>query len=118
MVQCDDRERNFNLIACSRYLLDQTRRKILEMFTEYTNPIHIIFIIQLPKISGGCHHFVEFQGGKWQCVHIDELLETNEQLPQLEELVNHSISDLFNLNESNAQVSQLWQYLMKLLCLI
>ncbi|XP_046861644.1 E3 ubiquitin-protein ligase rnf213-alpha-like [Xenia sp. Carnegie-2017] len=103
LVQCDDRERNFNLIACSRYLLDQTRRKILEMFKEYTNPIHIIFIIQLPKISGGCHHFVEFQGGKWQCVHIDELLETNEQLPQLEQLVNHSVSDLFNLNESNAQ---------------
>ncbi|XP_046861659.1 E3 ubiquitin-protein ligase RNF213-like [Xenia sp. Carnegie-2017] len=103
LVQCDDRERNFNLIACSRYLLDQTRRKILEMFKEHTNPIHIIFIIQLPKISGGCHHFVEFQGGKWQCVHIDELLETNEQLPQLEQLVNHSVSDLFNLNESIAQ---------------
>ena len=58
-------------------------------------PIHIIFIIQLPKIAGGCQHFVGFQGGKWQSVHIDELLESNEQLSQIEQLVNRSVSDLF-----------------------
>ena len=58
-------------------------------------PIHIIFIIQLPKIAGGCQHFVGFQGGKWQSVHIDELLESNDQLPQIEQLVNRSVSDLF-----------------------
>ena len=58
-------------------------------------PIHIVFIIQLPKIAGGCQHFVGFQGGKWQSAHIDELLESNEQLPQIEELINHSVSDLF-----------------------
>ena len=59
-------------------------------------PIHIIFIIQLPKIAGGCQHFVGFQGGKWQSVHIDELLESSEQLPQIEQLVNRSVSDLFH----------------------
>ncbi len=58
-------------------------------------PIHIIFIIQLPKIAGGCQHFVGFQGGKWQSVHIDELLESNEQLPHIEQLVNRAVSDLF-----------------------
>ena len=58
-------------------------------------PIHIIFIIQLPKIAGGCQHFVGFQGGKWQSAHIDELLESNEQLPQIEQLLNRSVSDLF-----------------------
>ena len=57
--------------------------------------IHVIFIIQLPKIAGGCQHFVGFQGGKWQSVHIDELLESNEQLPEIEQLVNRSVSDLF-----------------------
>ena len=57
--------------------------------------IHIIFIIQLPKIAGGCQHFVGFQGGKWQSVHIDELLESNEQFPQIEQLANRSVSDLF-----------------------
>ena len=58
-------------------------------------PIHIIFIIQLPKIAGGCQHFVGFQGGKWQAAHIDELLESSEQFPQIEQLTNRSVSDLF-----------------------
>ncbi len=95
LVQCDNGEANFNLIACCRYLVDDTRRRTLEGFNVPVKPIHIIFIIQLPNIAGGCQHFVGFQGGKWQSVHIDELLESNEQLPQIEQLVNRSVSDLF-----------------------
>ena len=95
LVQCDNGEANFNLIACCRYLVDETRRRTLEDIDDHVKPIHIIFIIQLPKIAGGCQHFVGFQGGKWQSVHIDELLESNEQLPQIEQLVNRSVSDLF-----------------------
>ena len=67
----------------------------MENLDEAMKPIHIVFIIQLPKIAGGCQHFVGFQGGKWQSVHIDELLESNEQLPQIEQLVSRSVSDLF-----------------------
>ena len=67
----------------------------MENLDEAVKPIHIVFIIQLPKIAGGCQHFVGFQGGKWQSVHIDELLESNEQLPHIEQLVNRSVSDLF-----------------------
>ena len=63
-------------------------------------PIHIIFIIQLPKIAGGCQHFVGFQGGKWQAAHIDELLESNKQFPQIEQLTNRSVSDLFQPENS------------------
>ena len=95
LVQCDNGEANFNLIACCRYLVDETRRHTLEDIDVSVKPIHIIFIIQLPKIAGGCQHFVGFQGGKWQSVHIDELLESNEQLPQIEQLVNRAVSDLF-----------------------
>ena len=69
----------------------------MENLDEAVKPIHIVFIIQLPKIAGGCLHFVGFQGGKWQSVHIDELLESNEQLPHIEQLVNRSVSDLFQL---------------------
>ena len=96
LVQCDDGEANFNLIACCRYLVDNTRRRTIEDIIQTSvKPIHIIFIIQLPKIAGGCQHFVGFQGGKWQSAHIDELLESNEQLPQIEQLLNRSVSDLF-----------------------
>ena len=70
-------------------------------------PIHIVFVIQLPKIAGGCQHFVGFQGGKWQSVHIDELLESNEYHPQIEQLVNRSVSDLFRpeitLKDNNSE---------------
>ena len=72
----------------------------MENFDKPAKPIHIVFIIQLPKIAGGCQHFVGFQGGKWQSVHIDELLESNEQLPQIEQLVNRSVSDLFQSVDS------------------
>ena len=95
LVQCDDGEANFNLISCCRYLVDDTRRRTIEDIPSAVKPIHIIFIIQLPKIAGGCQHFVGFQGGKWQSAHIDELLESNEQLPQIEQLMNRSASDLF-----------------------
>ena len=98
LVQCDNGETNFNLIACCRYIVDGIRRDAVEEFKSSgkpIKPIHIIFVVQLPKIAGGCEHFVGFQGGKWQSVHIDELLESGEQLPLIQQLVNRSVSDLF-----------------------
>lgn len=94
LVQCDNGEANFNLIACSRYLVVDTRRHSLEDTTSPVKPIHIIFVIQLPKIAGGCQNFVGFQGGKWKSVHIDELLESSERLPRIDQLVNRSVSEL------------------------
>ena len=104
LIQCDNGERNFNLIACCRYLVGDTRRRTLEDFRaleESVKPVHVIFVIQLPKIAGGCQHFVGFQGGMWQSVHIDELLESSEQLPQIEQLVNRSVSDLFQTADTS-----------------
>ena len=84
------------MIACCRYLAEETRHRTIEDIIQTSvKPIHIVFIIQLPKIAGGCQHFVGFQGGKWQAAHIDELLESNEQFPQIEKLINRSVSDLF-----------------------
>ena len=99
-MQCDDGETNFNLIACCRYLVDDTRRRTVERFDVPVKAIHIIFIIQLPKIAGGCQHFVAFQGGKWHSVHIDELVESNEQAPKIAQLLNRSVSDLFQPTHS------------------
>ena len=98
LVQCNNGEKNFNLIACCRYLVDDTRRRMLEGFKtseKSVKPVHIVFVIQLPKIAGGCQHFVGFQVGKWRSVHIDELIESGEQQPQIEQLLNRSVSDLF-----------------------
>ena len=79
----------------------ETRLRSLEDASEPVEPVHIVFLIQLPKIAGGCQKFVGFQGGKWRSVHIDELSESSEQLPRIDQLVNRSISDLF-MQESAA----------------
>ena len=73
----------------------ETRLRSLEDVSEPVEPVHIVFLIQLPKIAGGCQKFVGFQGGKWRTVHIDELSESSEQLPRIDQLVNRSISELF-----------------------
>ena len=52
----------------------------------------------------GCQKFVGFQGGKWRSVHIDELSESSEQLPRIDQLVNRSISDLFK--QASAALSE------------
>lgn len=93
-MQCDDGESNFNLIACSRYLLVDTRRQTLEDVTGPKGAIHIIVVIQLPKIAEGCQNFVGFQGGGWRSVHIDELSEPSEQLPRIVQLVNRSVTEI------------------------
>lgn len=63
-------------------------------------PVHVVFIVQLPKVVGGCQNFVGFQGGKWRSVHIDELFRSNEQLPRIDYLVNRSVSELLEPIES------------------
>ena len=73
----------------------ETRLRSLEDVSEPVEPVHIVFLIQLPKIAGGCQKFVGFQGGKWRTVHIDELSESSEQLPRIDQLVNRSIGELF-----------------------
>ena len=94
IIQCDNGEVNCNLVACCRYLVVEIRRQAVEEFGSGVRPIHIVFIVHLPKILGGCQNFVGFQGGKWRSVHIDELRQSNEQMPCFDHLVDRSISDL------------------------
>ncbi len=53
---------------------------------------HIVFIIQLPRVAGGC--FVGFQGGHWLSVHIDDLRPQKDRVSILT-LKNKSVSSLF-----------------------
>ena len=67
----------------------------------------MIFVVQLPKVAGGCRNFVGFQGGKWRSVHIDELHETNDQLLRFNELVGRSVSQLFKpLNDDDGRFDE------------
>lgn len=57
--------------------------------------VHIVLVIQLPRMVGGCRNFVGFQGGKWMSSHIDELRPPDRHTPSIEQLIDSPISELF-----------------------
>lgn len=59
--------------------------------------VHIVLVIQLPRLVGGCPTFAGFQGGRWISVHIDELRPPTGQIPAIQFMVDRSISNLFDV---------------------
>ncbi|KAK3715936.1 hypothetical protein QZH41_016501 [Actinostola sp. cb2023] len=94
IVQCIPGDMTFNLLACARHLLLKQRAEITELHLD-NKPIHIIVIIQLPRVLGGYPDFVGFQGQRWESVHIDELFTPSLYVPSLESIKDQSLSDLF-----------------------
>ena len=96
IVQCDSGDDNFNLIAGARHILMEERNNAAELLNlAKIEPVHIVLVVQLPRISGGCRNFVGFQGGKWMSVHIDELRPPGGNTPSIEHLIDKPISELF-----------------------
>ena len=76
VIQCDSGDQNTNLVACARHLLMEQRNIFIKEMKEnsekqermknplkqYISPIHIVIVVQLPRIAGGCSDFVGFQG--------------------------------------------------------
>ncbi|PFX19443.1 E3 ubiquitin-protein ligase RNF213 [Stylophora pistillata] len=97
LVQCDSGDENFNLIAGARHILLEERTNASEMLNLCSvEAVHIVLIIQLPRIAGGCRNFVGFQGGKWMSLHIDELRPPGKHTPSIEQLIDRPISKLFS----------------------
>ena len=102
MVQCDAGDRNSKLIPCARHLLVEQRTTAEQDFLESvgcapSSFVHIVLIIQLPRLVGGCPTFAGFQGGRWISVHIDELRPPTGQIPAIQFMVDRSISNLFDV---------------------
>ncbi|KAL9988404.1 hypothetical protein ACROYT_G002842 [Oculina patagonica] len=96
LVQCDSGDDNFNLIAGARHILLEERTNAPEMLNlPSIEAVHIVLIIQLPRMVGGCRNFVGFQGGKWMSTHIDELRPPDRHTPSIEQLIDRPISELF-----------------------
>ena len=101
MVQCDAGDRNSKLIPCARHLLVEQRTTAEQDFLESvgcapSSFVHIVLIIQLPRLVGGCPTFAGFQGGRWISVHIDELRPPTGQIPAIQFMVDRPISNLFD----------------------
>ena len=102
MVQCDAGDRNSKLIPCARHLLVEQRTTAEQDFRESVGRasssfVHIVLIIQLPRLVGGCPTFAGFQGGRWISVHIDELRPPTGQIPAIQFMVDRPISNLFDV---------------------
>ena len=96
IVQCDSGVDNFNLIAGARHILMEERNNAPELLgLSKIEPVHIVLVVQLPRIAGGCRNFVGFQGGQWMSVHIDELRPPGRNTPSINHLINRPISELF-----------------------
>ncbi|WAR07285.1 R213A-like protein [Mya arenaria] len=91
LVQCDSGDVHSNLIACARYIVMAEYEKAREILQA---PVHVIFILQLPRKAGGC--FTGFQCGRWHSVHIDDLWPENTQMPDIQDLQGKTVSGIFH----------------------
>ncbi|KAL3881535.1 hypothetical protein ACJMK2_027967, partial [Sinanodonta woodiana] len=89
LIQCDSGNTNASLVACARYCILDVHQ---QMKDRRTAPCHVIFIIQLPRIVGGC--FTGFQCGLWHSVHIDDLRVQSIDMPTIQYMMGVSIATL------------------------
>ena len=119
IIQCDSGHLHSNLIACARHkvideivvaqspsnekqeneIKNQTEKfKTMESKASAdpsSRIIHVVFIVQLPRKSGGTN-FVGFQGGDWVSVHLDDLRAQKENEISFQNAIEFSISEIFN----------------------
>ena len=111
-MQCDAGDVNRNLIPCARHLLVEQRTTAEEDFKQNVGHdpssfVHVVMIIQLPRLVGGCEAFAGFQGGTWLSVHIDELRPPTGHIPAIQFMVDRSVSDLFDVAPTNTRVDKM-----------
>lgn len=111
-MQCDSSDQTLDLVACSRHLLiEECREMEKELDPDSAGFSHILMIVQLSRVAGGCSDFVGLQGEDWLSVHIDELCPPSEEMPAIEALVGRSVSRIFesalHKTEHNLSVSQI-----------
>ena len=100
LVQCSSGHLNKDLISCARHkavdeLENFRQREEWEVdYARLNRKIHVIFIVSLPKLPGGTK-FAAFQGGKWLCVHLDDLRSPEANALTFMAAVQHPISELF-----------------------
>ena len=111
-MQCDAGDVNRNLIPCARHLLVEQRTTAEEDFKENfgndpSSFLHVVMIIQLPRLVGGCGAFAGFQGGRKLSVHIDELRPPTGHIPAIQFMVDRSVSELFDVAPSSTGVEKM-----------
>jgi hypothetical protein len=111
IIQCDCAHFYQELINCARFT-------IIDEYSKYSSQnmsnFSIMFIIQVPKIAGGCIN--GFQTSKWLCYHIDDL----QNVFSIDNLLNFkdkSLSEIFSeaLNIEHDSKNKNFLFLISLL---
>lgn len=96
---------HIDLIACARYRVLDQKAQAQAQSSKFTKRItHVLFIISLPRKRGGTK-FVGFQGGSWECYHMDSLLPPTDPLLTIKEALDAPINDiLLDCYENNTEL--------------
>ncbi|XP_052062754.1 E3 ubiquitin-protein ligase rnf213-alpha-like isoform X2 [Mytilus californianus] len=98
IIQCDSGDQNGDLIACARNTLQDE----LQQIHHRVSNIHVVLLIQLPGIAGGC--FTGFQCGLWHSVHIDDIHPAPQDIPSVAEMSGKSVSALLDVTKDQSEV--------------
>lgn len=88
IIQCNSGHQHTDLIASARYYVLDAQAQ-----SSHLKITHIIFIIGLPRKRGGTK-FVSFQGGKWECYHMDSLIPPKDSLITIKSALSMPINDI------------------------
>ena len=93
IIQCVSGHKYTDLIACARYcVLDE---RMQAQTSGSRNITHVVFIISLPRRRGGTK-FVGFQGGVWECYHMDSLMPPKDALMTIQTALYTPINDILS----------------------
>ena len=93
IIQCESGHKYTDLIACTRYRVLDERTQALA--ADPRNITHVVFIISLPRRRGGTK-FVSFQGGMWECYHMDCLMPPKDALTTIQNALYTAINDILS----------------------
>lgn len=93
IIQCESGDKYIDLIACARYRVLYERAQALA--SQSRNITHVVFIISLPRRRGGTK-LVGFQGGAWECYHMDSLMPPKDALMTIQTALYTPINDILS----------------------
>ncbi|XP_072028881.1 E3 ubiquitin-protein ligase rnf213-alpha-like [Amphiura filiformis] len=103
LVQCEDGNRNGQLIACASYcILDEKQQIEPVAACAPQKPAHVVFIINLARMSSG---FATFPGGQWKWVHIDDVRPPGSNRPEICSLIGLDMPSLFSTTKEDVEIS-------------
>lgn len=116
IIQCECGHFYQDLITCARFtIIDEYSKYITPASGENSKslslqPFHIILIIQIPKIAGGC--LSGFQTSKWYCYHIDDI-QDNLFVGNIFNYKDKSLGELFHEANSDSNFAQMFVSMLK-----